>query len=268
MQNFSDEQKFQLEINKMFDIAENVVIKYIAKLLEEDISNIFVDEYKEELFIQEPLIFYPIKEYKEDKYLSFSLEIVPSEYKLDLTHLSEYEEITDGLDFIYKAVYEVFRTITNIGMKEEYIDKLLVEKSFHLQYDNETNTFIPIYIFPIKRRLMMCKEFLNGFTDLKNNTQAWENLSDEKQNEYNIQVQNVIHLVEHLQFDENEAKEKEIEINSIYQKTERIGIILQELSYDELPENFKMSICPETTDEKSSEEETCTEEIDRKINNN
>jgi hypothetical protein len=237
MDHLSDEARFTAEQNKMFDIAETAVYRYIASFLGLELNEVCSREI--EFPEPEPLVFYPIDGYKEDKYLSFRLAEVPTDYSLDLSHLAAFPEVKDGIGFIVNSVYEVFSAIINVGLTEKVMELIMVEKSFHLEFDETTHTFVPIFVFPQKRKLSMCKQFLDEYTRASSDEKLWNDIPEETRNAYVQQAENIAHLVEHLMFDEEVAKQKEIEQNAEYSTANRLGIIFQELDRSELPESLR-----------------------------
>ncbi len=137
MESLTDDEKRQLEINKMFDISEKIVMEYICKLLEKKPNEIFKDSEVLNLS-KEDLILFPSTEYDSNKYLSLGLEIVSHDHITVIPEqLKNNTYITESINFIAHSVYEVFRSIINYNLTEEGT-KIAFEKSIHFELDEKS----------------------------------------------------------------------------------------------------------------------------------
>jgi len=245
MENLTDKQKEHFEKNKMFDLAEFNVMEYIEFLLKENKNRIFThgDQCKK----SEPLIFYPIQDYNPNIYLSFEIKLLPPEYQTDAKNFQTYKNIKEGIDFLVKSVYEVFFTIMTIGITDEFKDEVANTLSLHLEFDEETFSFVPIYLNPNKRKILMCQNILQQFQKLeeekdKAGNLVWDKLPITEKNKFISQVNETIKIYESIEFDEEKIKEDELTNNAKFRSMNKLFIIVKELEYQELPDNFKQMI--------------------------
>lgn len=237
MEKISEEDKSKYEINKMFDLAEKVLMEYFCYYLDKKPNELFkncdvVDMKTEEL------ILYPIDEYKKDKYLSFKLELVQKDFVNNIPDtLKANSYILDTLDFFKYSINEVFNAIVHHSILED-ASKLVLNSSFHLEFEPVTNTFKPVYIYPIRRQseiLAFCKHNLEKFYSEHNSNSTWDDLDDSVKLQWQEQYSNTIRILENLYFDANIAKKEEDRINAELENHSRIGIIFNETDCAQVP---------------------------------
>lgn len=226
-----DNSRQTKEIHYMFDIAEKVVMEYICYFLHKPPCEIFVADNMDN-YTKSPFILRPIE--GTDKFLTFTLEMVPHTYISNIpdTILSN-KIVNEGLEFIVSSVQQVFNTIMYNSVKPELTNDV-VDASFHLEFDEKSNTFCPVYIYPKRRQQLLFlkhKEAMDrirpGITDTPQQAEFDECYS-------NIQI-----LIDSSTFDATEASEAETEANTKFETRNKIGIIFKEVSADELPDNYQ-----------------------------
>lgn len=243
----TDEQKQHLqriEMNRMFDLAEKPIMEYICMHLKMTPKVLF-KTFEVMGSKSNPLIMNPIPEYN-DKYLAFSLEIVPYDYKLIIPDaLKEIESINYTLGFIYHSVTTVYDSILNSNINDD-VTELFINSSFHLEMDDDSISMFPVYIFPARREFLM-------LTQIKTEI---EKLIDELPKEgvvklspgLTLEIQkvhekhNIITTrLNAINYDNDLAAKQEHDINESFKTNNRLGIVFNELSVDQLPEGFKIS---------------------------
>ena len=224
----SEEEKNKYEVNKMFNLAEKVILEYFCyflgktpeELFELDIVNMSSEEF----------ILYPIKEYKNDKYLSFRLEMVTHDYKTSIPEeLLNISIIKETLKFIDFAIHEVFGAIIH-NFKNDMLQSVL-DASFHFELDMENFTYRPVYVYPQRRKKIIlegCKKNLDNFCLEQNTNSKWEDLDENIKNNIAHQYEQITKLLEEINYDEDEANKMEEKYNEMIKKFSRIGIIFKE----------------------------------------
>jgi hypothetical protein len=242
----SEEEKTNIQNKKKFDIAEKVIIKYLRYLMKKD--NIYKNKNIDAK--EEPLIFFPfedlvVSEKNSDintKFLCLYLEQVEPEYKCDLDpEIMNIEQIKNGLEFITDSVYNVFMGLTSRDLKPRIMEKFINEYSIHLDIDKETLSYIPVFIHPQRRKIIMASRVLQEIEKIKSNSEAWETLTTSEQRDITEKQKNILQLFEYTKeiFEEKQAEQIEHTRNEEYKKLQKIGIKWKFLTEEELPENFR-----------------------------
>jgi hypothetical protein len=266
MENLSEEEKKRIEANKMFDLAEKCIMEYLCLYMKLTPSELYINN-TEGMLSSEPLILYPIKEYS-DEYLSFSLEVVPHDYQLTLPEqLQNDSNINNALGFIYHAISQVFNAVVNHSILEDKCKDIL-NASIHMEYDDKSFTFYPFYIFPQRRQELIFLQFKEDLDKIKEPNEygqiPWDSLKEETKDEWEMRYAQIKNIISNIKYDENIANETEKAANDEIQQLDRIGIIFNEIVYDQL---FKKtdelsldSIQEEDHEEEDHEEEDHEEE--------
>jgi hypothetical protein len=226
----SEEHKSKYEINKMFDLAEKVIMEYFCYYLDLPPNQIFKDHDIVNMATEE-LILHPLEEYNKDKYLCFKLEMVPHDYQSVIpTELKNNQYVLDSIDFLKHAVNEVFSAILHHNLTKE-ASQAALSASFHVELDKDSNTFAPVYVYAARRQseiLNYCKDNLEKFYAEHQSNNTWETLEDVVKSQWNAQYGQVVSILENIHYDKNTADEKEKEINEQLKTSNRIGIVFRE----------------------------------------
>ncbi len=202
------------EQDRMFDIAESIVMQYMSYYLDVPVNDLFID--KSNIDRKIPLCIKPIEKYS-DKNIAFSLQLVPHDYKLDIPdELKEAEEFKKVIGFIYYSVMVVFNSLLKINIKYEKMH-MMAHESFNMELDDEAFAFYPVYMFPPKRMhgmLLQMKESIES--DIKR--------SDDPSLHKQLEELN-LHLGR-IQYSEEEASEHELAKNNELKEKKRIGIFV------------------------------------------
>jgi hypothetical protein len=241
--NLSEEEKKRyqkIEIDRMFDLAERSVMEYISLHLKLKPEELFID-YSTLSIESKPIIIQPTNE--NGTYLSFSLKIVPYDYKLEISEdIKECEKVNYTLGFIYHSIINIHAAILSKNINENYI-KLVDNSSFHFEMDDEKLSLYPMYIYPQRRAHLILtkaeKELADALNKIGNDTsiQITEDIMKNIE-AMRAQYLNIVQLLKSNQFDIDTANKAEIEINKSFEKNQRIGIVLEKLSKEQLPPNY------------------------------
>lgn len=240
----TEEEKYinhKRESDRMFDLAERCIMEYMCLHLNVDSTlfktdNVLSNDIK-------PLIMRPIEPY--DKYLSFSLEIVPYDYKLVLPdYLQDHKDINHTLGFIYHSVTTVFNAILNANIADDKND-LVIENSFHLDMDDDSLTFYPVYIYPKRRKRLMFSNLKTEFETILKNAPTGDiiQLSDSviiELNKVREKLAFISNQLDAIIYDDADADQLEKEKNASFATNQRIGLKFKLVDKDELPANFKL----------------------------
>ena len=221
------------EASLMFNISERTVSNYLLKHLEMSPEELFTGNYADLSKADRPLALSPIAEYS-DKYIAISLKIVPYDYVSNIPEqLKENEHINHALGLFYHAVSVVFNAIIAKQIKESSAHAI-VNASFHLEMDDESLTFYPIYIYPKRRTKLM---LINAEQELDSIIKS--NIGDKERAEYKEKYDSIVLAMNDLSYDEKEAYNIEKEANSLLKTNARIGFVLREVTEAELSQMDK-----------------------------
>ncbi len=220
-QKFTDEQKREFEINKMFDLSEKVLMEYVCY---------YMDKRPEELFEQSidkitsgEFVIQSLEDGKKET-LHFSLEMVPANFENKIPkELLDNPFIRDIIKFIEHSIKEVFNSIV-LNIKKECVAEFM-NRSFHLELDPVSLSFKPIYVYPVKRQLKIA---IGGEAQIKQFYESNKHLlNTDAENQLNKKIRELRYVIDKNKFDENEAEKKEKEINDYIKDIYRIGIIFK-----------------------------------------
>jgi hypothetical protein len=194
-ESLNDEKKQYYEtINKMFDIVEVDILKYIYELTKyyDDFKNknlvysdIFNCSHYSELK-QEPLLLQPTHDLcDKNNFIKIKLSLENNDwnnYKSKLNeYIPDYKEnikykdhyyIQQSIDFLRSAIYYVWQSIVETTINNNELKVFL--NNILMELDNNTISFIPIYISQIRREIEYLKEVLENI-DYKLSTNIPEN---------------------------------------------------------------------------------------------
>lgn len=214
------------EADRMFNLAEPIVMKYMSTYLDIDSKKLFKDTSaleRESI----PLILNPLDS-MEKKQLKFSLDIVEYDYKLELPKvLEDSEEVNYTIGFIYHSIHTVFNSILKSNIRDEMMG-LMVDTSFNLELDDVNLAFYPIYMHPPKR---MQKMLLTMKSEIQNvlNTASKDNMNEGEVNSLQMQLSELDNHLSNIKYDESVAEDDEKKVNGTLKHKNRIGIIFTEI---------------------------------------
>ena len=241
------EELYNQQRIQMFNICEKPIIEYLAYILDRNIHEICNNlEINKEIY-NDPMILFPLKNLN-DKYISLNIELVNNNYKSELENINveEYPELKNSIDFLSYSIFEVYSAIVSTGLKEHYTRYVLEDLSIHLEAEPNGFGFITKYIHPIKRKELMCKNMLSNLKLIKETDETgncrFDSLPEQHKEQYNNKIQELEHILAHLNYDENEITQIEEQKNNHYVVFKKLGVILKFLEYDELPEKFREAL--------------------------
>ena len=211
------EDASKIEAERMFNLAENIIMRYMSEYLNIPADKLFKQFCASNT--QKPLILNPIKEYS-NKYLEFSLDIVPYDYKLELPKiLEDNKEINYIVGFIYHSIITVFNAILKSNICD---DKMIViyNAAFYFELDDNNLAFYPIYNHPPRR-------MKNMLLQMKSDLEA--EMRVKPSNELSNQYSQLLAHINSINYDDEAADKDELKVNNDIKKSNRIGIIFKEL---------------------------------------
>lgn len=231
------------QINVMFNIAEKTIMEVICDYMGMPPNKIFKDCIVLDL-AKDDLILLPQRD--DNKYHCFGLEIVPYYYSFSVPDsLKNNKAITESIEFLIYSVTEVYNAIIQYNLLDENKD-IAFEKSIHFEFDPETNTFFPQYIFPNRRQIQLYTHFKNKLEEMKEVNEYghsyWDTLNEEARDRWFDEYYNFVNLINNTPLDEKTAEEKEKTINDELEYNNRIGIVYKELLFEQLPDVYKQKI--------------------------
>lgn len=228
MEHLSDEEKQKMEINKMFDLGEKVLMDYMCYYLKALPSELFNNI---ENLIHDELVLHPIDEYKPNTFLHFKLEIVPHDFCSTIPEqLKSNAFIVDALRFLNHAVQEVFIAIQHHNLKDE-MAQVVLTSSIHFEFDAQRCSFKPVYIFPNRRQthiLSNCLDSLTRFYKESVDNGSWDTITEDVKKEWEANRSKTSELLESMQYNAEQADKKEEEANEGLETAYRIGVVFRE----------------------------------------
>lgn len=231
----TNEQKIKQQTQQIFNIAEKPIMEYITAFLEEPASIIFKDEIPKE---SDPLILLPIKEYKEEIYLKFTLKTINSD-KADkdsiritnINNIIEFDHIKDSIGFLMYCIKSVYPSILASSMIN---NKPMVHIDLEL---NESNwTFYPKFNHELTIKKKFLEDSLSKIMYMQKQTE--EPLSEEMLLDLNKEYHNIVNTLSQVNIEITpEILESEQKINSGYQNKPVIGIFVTEINESQLPKS-------------------------------
>lgn len=242
MENLTDEQKNEIQVKKMFDIAEKPIMEYICYYLKVKPDELFTEGIALPT-LSDSLVLYPIHDYSEN-YLSFSLEMNEHDTPCSLPQqLFQYQEVHESLEFINYSIQQVFATVMNEVIKEDMFQNVMTN-SFHLEFDDSNCSFKPVFVYPVRRQHKMFLQFKHDLNIIKEVAEdgkiPWDSLAEETKADWEERSAQLEHLLEHSVYDETEADLKEVEMNDIINKLHRICITFKQVTVEEITEKFQI----------------------------
>ncbi len=234
-QNNTLEKRKKYEINKMFDLAEKPLVEYFCYFLEKNKEELNA-EYNNISLVNDGIILTPIEDYNPDKYLHFKLEIKEHDYVSNIpAELNNNPLINDLLNFFTYSIQEVFESLVSIFTED--IIKILIEKSFHLEFNKKTLSFKPVYIYPLRQKFNILNECKKNLEDLRQSSEVWDKLDEKNKISWNDQISQVNQMLKSCQYSQDVADEEEKKYNEQFSKYKCIGII-----FSEVPENLQPNV--------------------------
>jgi hypothetical protein len=221
-QGLSEEERLQLqksESDRMFNFAEEKVMEYICYISNVTPKEMFITPDVEK---HQPVYTAPIKEL-DDARIEFSLDMVEHDYKLTIpANLVDDTRVNHVLGFIYHSIKEVFNAVVNKNVRSENF-KLIYDTSFHLEIDDDSLTFFPIYLYPHRRREIMLTQMKTEISEVLNSDQV-NNVEKDIVDNMNAKYKEICQFIEGINYDADEANALEVEKNNEYKKYKRLGV--------------------------------------------
>ncbi|MGL5935651.1 MAG: hypothetical protein ACRCZI_08500 [Cetobacterium sp.] len=221
------------EINKMFDVSERCIMKYISEFFQISPGEIFIDTKVDCNLPDVPIV---MKETitHNDKPVMITLEIVENDYINNLPeNLKNHEDVIYTLGFIYHSVMTVYNAIINKNIVEKY-EEQIIKTSIHLELDDESLTFYPLYIDPRRRAEMILEnakeELLTRLAEIKelcDNGKITRELVHE-QVDLKSQYDKTLEQLQRVIYDKDVVAEEEEKVNKELKLKKRIGIIFKQ----------------------------------------
>jgi hypothetical protein len=217
-------KKEQLELQKsesdrMFNFAEKWVMDYMCLITNTKINELFLTSKVE---LPQPVYTAPIKELDNAR-IEFSLDVVEHDYKLNIPpNLVDDLRINHVLGFIYHSIKEVFNAVVNNNIKPESA-KLIYDSSFHLEINDDSLTFFPIYIYPQRRKELMLTQMKDEISKALSDKNI-KQLEGKIVSDMASKCEQIDKLLGDISYDSNDAYSMEVRKNAEYQKNKRLGI--------------------------------------------
>ena len=226
------DQKLQQQTNQLFNLSENVIMHFIAKFLDEIPSVIFKENIPEYI---EPLILMPFDEYKNDKYLKFTLSVIKnkkfgSAKRIeDINNIIHHQNVKDAMGFLLYSITSVLPSIVASSMIN---NKTML--NINLELDADSWVFCPVFINEIFIKRKFFKETIQKIQNIKQNESVYNELTDEKRNELMQQYEHAVKSLNALVVTDDIA-ESDKKINELYSDQYCIAISVNEITKDKLP---------------------------------
>jgi hypothetical protein len=228
----SKEEQLKLqksESDRMFNFAEKWIMKYMCILTNSTMDDLFTIADVE---TSHPVYTAPIKELNNAR-VEFSLDIVDHDYKLDISdNLLNDARVTHVLGFIYHSIKEVFNAVVNNSIKKDSA-KLIYDSSFHLEINDESLTFFPIYMYPQRRREIMLIQMRDEIFKVLRGENVNSELDPKIIDEMSAKHTQICKLIEGINYDNNKANVMEIKKNEELHFCKRLGIKMKIVQLNE-----------------------------------
>lgn len=224
MENLSkqEQEKLNLQMQKVFNTAEKPLMRYIVAFLDETPETLFVDEMPE---IEEPLILLPMEDYKKNICIKFTLDNVDSNHKLDIKDLLKYELVNNAIGFLYYCIKSAYSAIVSSMINSKPLENTT------LQLCEDSWTFKPIYTHELNKKKLFLEETLSKLMDLRQTNKDTELLI-----KINKECRKAVDALRSIKSKITpEVLELEERINLEYQSKPRLGIFIEELHKNKLP---------------------------------
>lgn len=221
--------------NQMFNIAERPVMEFISKFLDEPINVIFNDELP--TYVQQ-LTLLPIKEYKEDVCLKFTIKPIvnnlsDNDKKMSndiIDKIIKNGKVKEGIGFIWYCIKEVFKSLVLSSM----INKASME-NITIELNENNWEFYPKYSHDITQRKNYYENILSELIYYKKNIDKFpETLTTDINAEYIKTVNELIIINKEIESMPTLIDDEE-KINETYRKNVTLGIFVEECLEKDLP---------------------------------
>jgi hypothetical protein len=225
-------QKMQHQVHQLFNISERPVMEFIAKFLDESPNIIFKDDMPKYV---EPLILMPFDEYKNDKYLKFTLVIAKkndteSKKRIEfMNSIIQYENVKEAVGFLLYGIKSVLPAIVASSMLN---NKPMLNIS--LELDEDTWAFCPTF----ENEVLVKRKFYDGtlgrIQGIKTDKETFDNLPDEKKLELDDEFNKTLKLFNEISVTDD-IIESDKKINESYVDQYCLLINAEEITKDKLP---------------------------------
>lgn len=231
-----NKDKLQQQTHQIFNIAEKPIMEFISVFLEENPSIIFKEEIPN---TSDPLILLPIKEYKKNIYLKFTLKTCYPNDTLDDSHrianindIVTHEYIKESIGFLLYCIKSVYPSIIASSMIN---NKPMINVDLELNEDNWT--FYPKF----QHELLIKKKFLEDALSKIMAIKQQEHQDQQNPIELDsVEINKEFHkIITSLDITNSEITpeilETEKNINISYKNKPVIGIYVEEVTKNQLP---------------------------------
>jgi len=226
------DQKIQQQTKQIFDLAENPIMEFISKFLDEPHSLIFKEETTA---ISEPLILLPIEEYKKDKYIRFNLKVIKNSEKKDyekrleyLNDIVQYQGIKEALGFVLYCIKTVLPSVVASSMIN---NKPLL--NVNLELDEVDWVFQPVHINDAMTKKKFFEESMEKINYIKSQKQ---DIPDEMVKEMDTEYKNMINELNKLNITQDMI-DTDKNLTDAYTDGYVIAIVVDEITKDQLPKS-------------------------------
>ena len=207
------------ESDRMFNFAEKWIMEYMCYLTDSKVNDLFITP---DVDTPQPVYTAPIKELDSAR-IEFSLDIVEHDYKLAIpANIVDDARINHVLGFIYHSIKEVFNAIVNNSIRSESV-KLIYDNSFHLEINDDSLTFYPIYIYPQRRKEIMLTQMRDEIFAILNGNNV-NQIEKKIVNNMITKHTQICKLIDDINYDRIEADRIEVIKNNEFAKSKRLGI--------------------------------------------
>lgn len=222
--------KIRQQTKQIFDLAENPIMEFITKFLDEPHSLVFTEDI---IYTTEPLILLPIDEYKKDKYIRFNLKVIKnSEKKNDkkrleyLNDIVQYQGIKEALGFVLYCVKTVLPSVVGSSMIN---NKPLL--NINLELDEVYWVFKPVHI---NDNITKKKFFEDSIEKIKYIKSQNHEIPDNMKKEMDMEYENIVNELDKLNITPDMI-EMDKKLSESYTNNYVIAIVADEITKDQLP---------------------------------
>jgi hypothetical protein len=226
------------QTNQIFNVAEVVVMDYIAKFLNDEPAAVFSDDMP--TFV-EPFILLPLDDYKKNICLKFNMiPVDPSgsainakdqdiiSQSIGMNELVKYEKVREGVGFLYYCAKRVYASVIHTCMID---NKSLA--STQLELSQENWSFRPQFFHEVSLKKRLLEETLGRIMYMRQNSSE---VSAEMLAEANAEHDNVVNTLIALNKEHTaDIKDTEAKINADFAGRARLQVFVTELHKNDLP---------------------------------